>query len=553
MHHRRAALEIKVVSVADGLDTSDSEAKLGIQIRGIFNELQLEDLRKKTLRGQLGQKRRGFTVGEATFGYKSQPVGEVRMDKKGRPRPEGYRMAVDPGEAAVVLRIFREFTDGQAESAIVRRLNQEGVTGRRRQQGKWSPATILRILRNEKYACTWTWNKTETRRDPRSGRRRQFPKASTEWLTSRDESLRIVPQTLWARAQERIATVHKAWPGGKGKRGFHGHQQSCVAVYPQELLSGAMECACCGAAIVKVSGKSGGYYGCLGAKKGACTNKLIVRRTVAEKVILGAVQEKLATPENISYVFKRVEQKVRELGSEVPGAIRLKEAELDAEERRVANFVEFIAEGRGSKALAGALTLSERKSESLKADLEALRRSRDEVFAAPPLAWIEERAAKLQEVLERRTAASALLMRNLLGRIRLEPVTPDIGRPYLRAAAKLQVLELMAKEADSPDWEVSSGIEPDFGSNSLQWWTRSQRIRTFGEIPFEVALLEAEERPVYQRIAGDVEQLRKLGMNCPQIARRLQIDPKTVAKAISWRNEETAQCLRATPSRIPDL
>jgi len=93
---------IKVVSVADGLDTSDSEAKLGIQIRGIFNELQLEDLRKKTLRGQLGQKQRGFTVGEATFGYKSQPVGEVRIDKKGRPRPEGYRMAVDPGEAAVL-------------------------------------------------------------------------------------------------------------------------------------------------------------------------------------------------------------------------------------------------------------------------------------------------------------------------------------------------------------------------------------------------------------------------------------------------------------------
>ena len=119
-------------------------------------------------------------------------------------------MAVDPGEAAVVLRIFREFAEGQAESAIVRRLNQEGVTGRRRQRGKWSPATVLRILRNEKYACTWTWNKTETRRDPRSGRRRQFPKASTEWLTSRDESLRIVPQTLWERAQERIATVHKA-------------------------------------------------------------------------------------------------------------------------------------------------------------------------------------------------------------------------------------------------------------------------------------------------------------------------------------------------------
>ncbi len=42
---------IRVLSVADGLDSEDEEATMGIQIRGIFNELQLRDLRKKTLRG----------------------------------------------------------------------------------------------------------------------------------------------------------------------------------------------------------------------------------------------------------------------------------------------------------------------------------------------------------------------------------------------------------------------------------------------------------------------------------------------------------------------
>ena len=43
---------VRVLSVADGLDSDDEEASLGIQIRGVFNELQLADLRKKTLRGQ---------------------------------------------------------------------------------------------------------------------------------------------------------------------------------------------------------------------------------------------------------------------------------------------------------------------------------------------------------------------------------------------------------------------------------------------------------------------------------------------------------------------
>jgi len=60
---------------------------------------------------------------------------------------------------------------------------------------------------------------------------------------------------------------------------------------------------------------------------------------------------------------------------------------------------------------------------------------------------------------------------------------------------------------------MAAGIEPDYGSNSLRWWTRSQRIRTFGEMPFEVALLEAEERPV---------------------SRRLGVDTRTVRKAMTW-------------------
>jgi site-specific DNA recombinase len=87
---------VRVISVADGLDSEDEEATLGIQIRGIFNELQLRDLKKKTLRGQRAQKERGFSVGERTFGFKSVPVGTIQMDKKGRPRPEGYKMEIAP-------------------------------------------------------------------------------------------------------------------------------------------------------------------------------------------------------------------------------------------------------------------------------------------------------------------------------------------------------------------------------------------------------------------------------------------------------------------------
>ena len=99
-------------------------------------------------------------------------------------------------------------------------------------------------------------------------------------------------------------------------------------------------------------------------------------------------------------------------------------------------------------------------------DLDGLRRSRHEVFAAPPREWLAERMMTIQTVLERRTQRSALLLRKLLGPIRMEPVTPDIGRPYYWALSDLDVLAIVENDPDSTD--------SDPGSNSLQWWRRRE-------------------------------------------------------------------------------
>ena len=149
-----------------------------------------------------------------------------------------------------------------------------------------------------------------------------------------------------------------------------------------------------------------------------------------------------------------------------PETIRLKEAEFDAEQRRVGNFVEFVAEGRGSRALADALTASGKRLEDFRLDLDGLRRSQHEVYSAPPREWLAERMITMQTVLERRTQRSALLLRKLLGPIRMEPVTPEIGRPYYRALSDLDALAIVEIDPDSPDSEP--------GSTALQWWRRRE-------------------------------------------------------------------------------
>jgi hypothetical protein len=102
---------------------------------------------------------------------------------------------------------------------------------------------------------------------------------------------------------------------------------------------------------------------------------------------------------------------------------------LSAEQCRLANFfLEFIGGGRSSQALEKALIETERRVESLSDEVDTLRRDREKVFAAPPTEWIEHRLNNLGGVPENRTARSVNVLHEVLGPIRLHPVT--IGRPF---------------------------------------------------------------------------------------------------------------------------
>jgi DNA invertase Pin-like site-specific DNA recombinase len=120
-------LRVKLISVSDGIVTDDENSKLGIQIRGLVNELYLDDLRKKTSRGLEGQKLRGFSAGENVYGYCTKAVGELRLNKRGQAKYEGKVHKVNPEEAEIVKRIFNEFINGSSIHKIATRLNEDKV------------------------------------------------------------------------------------------------------------------------------------------------------------------------------------------------------------------------------------------------------------------------------------------------------------------------------------------------------------------------------------------------------------------------------------------
>jgi hypothetical protein len=73
--------------------------------------------------------------------------------------------------------------------------------------------------------------------------------------------------------------------------------------------------------------------------------------------------------------------------------------------RRVHNFIEFIASGRATPALAEALAQAEEQVKALKADVASMELAGREAFTPPPRAWIADRIGRLNALLAERTSS----------------------------------------------------------------------------------------------------------------------------------------------------
>ena len=414
--------QIKIISVSDGIVTDDDNSKLGIHIRGLINELYLDDLKKKTMRGLEGQKLRGFSAGEKVYGYKSQPIGELRLNKKGQPKYEGMKHAINKEEASIIRRIYKEFLSGTSIHRIAQGLNEDKVRTKKNQSGGWATSTISRILQNEKYTGHWVWRKTKNVRDPTTGKTKKLNRPEKERMASFKAELSIIDQETWELTQKRWEEVDGVWPMAKQLEKTTGNQKSYVHSHPKHLLAGLLQCKSCGGAIVQVCGKGGGYYGCYNAKRKTCTNKLTVRKKRIEELLLGNLKKEFLTAENLNYVYDNVEKEIARTMGQVPEELKLKKHQHEKVQAELQNLLNFVKAGNFSKTVSEALTDAENRSEKLKSEMQGLEFQRTNTFKAPPREWIKYKLEKLHETLTRNTEAAALSLKSLLGTIELEPV-----------------------------------------------------------------------------------------------------------------------------------
>jgi DNA invertase Pin-like site-specific DNA recombinase len=300
MIDRLVARGVRVVGVQDGYDSTRRGHKMQAGLSGIIGESFREMIADRTYAAIESRAKQGRSSGGKAYGY----APSVRADGS-----KWWHTL--PYEADTVRWIYEQRAAGAGLGTIAHELNARGVPAPgaawkravRRSDAKWLQSAVRNVLHNELYLGRVTWNRTRWIKDPDTGKRLQRERPASEWITTRDEALRIVSDVLWSRVRA-MDNASRSGSTGQPKRGRP----------VRHLLSGLLRCELCGASMV-IGGGQPLQYRCASRKDGgahACANGNTVAKAVAEDLLIQPVRDLLLSDEAIAALVRDLRQIERE-------------------------------------------------------------------------------------------------------------------------------------------------------------------------------------------------------------------------------------------------
>ena len=301
--------------VTEALDNTP-EGQLIRFVRGYAAKVEHEKIRERSMRGKRARVDSGKLPNAAgeLYGYR-------------RDRERGVRNIV-PDQAAVVMRIYREVTEGNSISSVIRTLNDDGVpppsAGNRRfrdpsRRPRWGKGAIQRILQEPAYKGeTWAWR---WKSDPKRGQSVLRPES--EWVRLPEGTTpAIVTPEIWQAVQEQL----------RYNRGQATRNQK-----RQYLLRGLVHCAKCGLPLYSTPEKDRRMYRC--SSKDRPSGPCGARRVPADEVEEWVWEQVKSIFEDPAIIAAELERRQSE-GAEPHliaelATLRIQFANLDAEIERL--------------------------------------------------------------------------------------------------------------------------------------------------------------------------------------------------------------------------
>lgn len=444
---------IRLVTLSEG-DISE----LHVGLKGTMNALFLKDLAQKTWRGLEGRVRAGRSGGGLCYGYEIE-----RHDERGR-------RLINPTEAAVVERIFRQYANGASPRSIAKALNAESIAGPR--AGTWNASTIhgnwrrgTGILNNELYVGRLVWNRQRFVKDPSTGRRQARMNPSDKWVVEQVPDLRIIADDLWAAAKRRQQHGQSAVEASETGYRLNGTHRR------RYLFSGLIKCGACGGGYTIVARDR---YGCANHRnRGTCDNGSTLGREHLEHRVLDGLKTRLMAPELVEEFTREYHAELNRMNAGREAAYTASREELAQIDRKIRAIMSVIEDG---------LVTESTKTRLL--ELEGRKRALSEMPAPAPVARLHpslanlyrDKVENLHAALDReetRVEAGAIL-RTLIDEIKVTPVLEgDVQVELFGELAAMLSLGQNKKTA-------LSGYVPE-SAVSLVAGTRNQRYLRLAE------------------------------------------------------------------------
>lgn len=297
-------------------------------IKGFTDAQFRSDLAARVKRGQRGTIAEGRSAGGVSYGYRVAN----RLDDRGR-LIAGLR-EIDPDQAEIVRRIFREFADGHSPRAIAGRLNAEGVPSPKG-GSYWHTTTISGdnkaghgILRNRLYVGQLVYGRSRTVTNPVTRRRTMRPTGDAP-VAQDVPHLRIIDDALWDRVHARFAANAGVRPERQRR--------------PKHLLSGLGQCGVCGAPWTK---RCSDFWGCSRFANGrGCDNHRLIGTRQYEKRVLADLKANMLAPDVVAAYVRTYHQEFVRRSATIGRDRNRLEAKLAEANRRTERLVAAFADG----------------------------------------------------------------------------------------------------------------------------------------------------------------------------------------------------------------
>ena len=419
LYKRLSFLGIRIVTVAEG-----EVGELQIGFKGTMNALFLRDLAQKIRRGQTGRAIAGSSPGGLSYGY-----NVVREFDAGGELVRGKR-EINPDQAEVVRRIFRDYVAGISPRMIATALNREGVPAPF--GGKWNASTINGnrarrngILHNESYIGFLIYNRTRFDKDPDTGKRISRIRPHSEWIVTEVPHLRIISDDLWDATRERKSH----WAA----KPLHIQRR------PKHLFSGLVFCGQCGASYTI---KSKDQLACAAHReKGTCDNGRTIRMPDLESRVLADIKSELLEEDALRTFLDEFNAERKRLQKEIckrHAELATKVAKLT---QQAENIIDAIADGIATGSMKTRLVGIEDERDRLVSELANAPPEPTLELHPRAIEFYRQRIAllgtTLAELDEAAAAEVAALIRPLIQRLEIHPL-PERGEVKVRVLGLIE-------------------------------------------------------------------------------------------------------------------